>query len=205
MWQPKVTYQYPKEKPPVPERFRGMLTFHIEECIACDLCVRACPSACIDLTSERNAAGKKIIQNYTIDFGKCNWCRLCEEACPTNPKSVHHTMEYEMMFMSRDDFKITWTKDAEGRPLVPVNAAGTPVGPWADTPDKHLSVGIGAHKAPMVPAAAAPAADCSSLPQSLILHEVPQVWIDRIPSLRNRIWRLGHWRERPRQQLRPHR
>jgi len=76
----------------------------------------------------RNEAGKKIIQNYTIDFGKCNWCRLCEEACPTNPKSVHHTNEYEMMFMSRDDFKITWLKDDKGTPLVPVNAAGKPMG-----------------------------------------------------------------------------
>jgi NADH-quinone oxidoreductase subunit I len=158
MFQPKVTYQYPKEKPPVPERFRGMLTFHIEECIACNLCVIACPSACIDLTSERNAAGKKVIQDYTIDFGKCNWCRLCEEACPTNPKSVHHTMEMELMFMSRDDFKITWTKDKEGRPLMPVNAAGAPTQPWADHPEKHLSVGIGAHKAPPPAAGAAPAA-----------------------------------------------
>ena len=164
MFEPKVTYQYPKEKPPVPERFRGMLTFHIEECIACDLCVRACPSACIDLTSERNAAGKKIIQNYTIDFGKCNWCRLCEEACPTNPKSVHHTMEYEQMFMSRDDFKITWTKDDQGTPLVPVNAAGTPIGPWKDSiPQKHLSVGIGAHK-PVAPAAAAAPAPAAPPP-----------------------------------------
>ncbi|MFA5974601.1 MAG: NADH-quinone oxidoreductase subunit I [Elusimicrobiota bacterium] len=110
LFERKVTLQYPKEKAALPERFRGMLTFHIEECIACDLCVRACPSACISLKSERNAAGKKIIQTYTIDFGKCNWCRLCEEACPTNPKSVHHTLEYERMFHSRDDFKITWNK-----------------------------------------------------------------------------------------------
>jgi NADH-quinone oxidoreductase subunit I len=153
MFQPKVTYKYPYQKPPLADRFRGMLTFHIEECIACDMCVRACPSSCIDLTSARNAAGKKIIETYTIDFGKCNWCRLCEEACPTNPKSVHHTMEYETMFLSRDDFKITWTKDAEGRPLVPVNAAGKPMGPWDDVPNKHLSVGMGAHKAPQ-PAAA---------------------------------------------------
>lgn len=165
MWQPKVTYQYPREKPPVPERFRGMLTFHIDECIACDLCVRACPSECIALTSERNAAGKKVIQNYTIDFGKCNWCRLCEEACPTNPKSVHHTMEYELMFMSRDDFKITWTKDAQGTPLVPVNAAGQPIGPWADVPDKHLSVGLGAHKVPPpAPAAAVPGPSAGATP-----------------------------------------
>jgi NADH-quinone oxidoreductase subunit I len=148
LFQRSVTIQYPKEKAPIPERFRGMLIFHIDECIACDLCVHACPSACIALESLRNEAGRKVIQNYTIDFGKCNWCRLCEEACPTNPKSVHHTLEYELVFLSRDDFKITWTKDAQGRPLAPVNAAGQVIGPWADTPDKHLSVGIGAHKAP---------------------------------------------------------
>jgi len=160
MFQPKVTLQYPKEKATMADRFRGMLTFHIDECIACDLCVRACPSACIALEAVRNEAGKKIIQNYTIDFGKCNWCRLCEEACPTNPKSVHHTNEYEMMFMSRDDFKITWLKDDKGTPLVPVNAAGKPMGPWPDVPEKHLSVGIGAHKAalPPKPVAAAGAA-----------------------------------------------
>ena len=161
MFQPTVTVQYPKEKATVYDRFRGMLTFHIDECIACDLCVRACPSTCIALESVRNEQGKKVIQNYTIDFGKCNWCRLCEEACPTNPKSVHHTNEYELMFMSRDDFKITWLKDAKGTPLVPVNAAGKPIGPWPDDPIKHLSVGIGAHKAPPpakpVAAAATPA------------------------------------------------
>jgi NADH-quinone oxidoreductase subunit I len=155
MFQPKVTYQYPYQKPPLAERFRGMLTFHIEECIACDMCVRACPSSCISLTSERNAANKKVIQDYTIDFGKCNWCRLCEEACPTPVKSVHHTMEYEHMFYTRDDFKITWTKDADGRPRVPVNAAGIPAGPWADRPEKHSSVGIGASRAPAATAAAA--------------------------------------------------
>ncbi len=153
LFQKKVTYQYPHEKPPLAERFRGMLTFHIDECIACDLCVRACPSACISLESQRNAQGKKEIQMYTIDFGKCNWCRLCEEACPTNPKSVHHTLEYEQMFLSRDDFKITWMKDAVGRPLTPVNAAGKPMGPWHDVPAKHLSVGVGAHKAAPAPAA----------------------------------------------------
>lgn len=149
MFEPKVTVQYPFTKAKMPDRFRGMLTFHIDECIACDMCVRACPSACISLESARNEQGKKIIQNYTIDFGKCNWCRLCEEACPTNPKAVHHTMEYETMFLSRDDFKVTWLKDANGRPLVPVNAAGKPMGPWKDVAgDKHLSVGIGAHKTP---------------------------------------------------------
>jgi NADH-quinone oxidoreductase subunit I len=158
MFQPKVTLQYPYEKPKLSDRFRGMLTFHIDECIACDLCVRACPSNCIALVSERNAAGKKEIQNYTIDFGKCNWCRLCEEACPTPIKSVHHTDEYEMMFMSRDDFKITWTKNAKGEPLEPINAAGKPMKPWGHNPELHMTEGIGANKPGAAAATATPAA-----------------------------------------------
>ena len=59
--------------------------------------------------------------------------------------------------------KITWLKGADGTPLVPVNAAGKTMGPWPDVAGhKHLSVGIGAHKAPPaakpvgVAAAAAP-------------------------------------------------
>ncbi len=158
MFQSKTTIAYPHVKAPIPDRFRGMLDFHIDECIACDLCVRACPSNCISLESQRNTAGKKEIQNYTIDFGKCNWCRLCEEACPTNPKSVHHTLEYEVAFMSRDDFKITWLKDAQGRPLTPVNAAGQPVKSWGGNvvPSKFLSVGVGSHKAPIAAASSTP-------------------------------------------------
>jgi len=59
---------------------------------------------------------------------------------PTNPKSVHHTNEYELMFESRDDFKITGSK-MRRETLVPVNAAGKPIGPWADVAGaKHLSV-----------------------------------------------------------------
>ena len=49
MFERKVTIQYPKEKATMSDRFRGMLTFHIDECIACDMCVRACPSDCISL------------------------------------------------------------------------------------------------------------------------------------------------------------
>jgi len=86
------------------------------------------------LGHERNAAGKKKFQNYTIDFGKCNWCRLWRRSMPNAKKSVHHTDEYEMMFFSRDDFKITWTKNAEGNRYA-VNAAGKPMQPWGKSPN----------------------------------------------------------------------
>jgi NADH-quinone oxidoreductase subunit I len=55
-----VTEQYPLERPPVAERFRGAprLNNHPETnqtlCIACDLCAKACPENLIVVGSERD-------------------------------------------------------------------------------------------------------------------------------------------------------
>jgi NADH-quinone oxidoreductase subunit I len=112
LFQPSLTVQYPYEKLTVSERYRGALAFHPETCISCDMCVRACPSDCISLESKRNeTTGKKDLIWYQIDFAKCNFCRLCEEICPTKPKAVHHTREYELTFSSREDFMVRWTPD----------------------------------------------------------------------------------------------
>lgn len=44
-----------------------------DSCVACGLCVEACPTNCI---SEGNP--------YVIDEGACVSCGLCAEACPTS-------------------------------------------------------------------------------------------------------------------------
>jgi len=112
MFSPAVTVQYPFEKLTLSGLYRGALAFHPEICISCDMCVRACPSACITLHSERNPETKrKDLKWYRIDFAKCNFCRLCEEICPTKVKSVHHTKEYEMTFSDRKDFVVEWTPE----------------------------------------------------------------------------------------------
>lgn len=111
LFQPALTVQYPYEKLPPSDRFRGSLAFHPDICISCEMCVRACPSACISLEAKRNEAGKKDLAWYQIDFAKCNYCRLCEEVCPTKQKSIHHTREYELTFTSREEFMVRWTPD----------------------------------------------------------------------------------------------
>lgn len=103
------TFQFPKEKKPVPERFRGVLSFHPEICISCEMCVRVCPSDVISMEWVRNEeTKKKDLVWYQIDFAKCNVCRLCEEVCPTKVKSVHHSNEYEVVFEGRKDFLVKW-------------------------------------------------------------------------------------------------
>ena len=111
MWKPSITVHYPTEKLVPFERFRGALLFDAETCISCNLCVKACPSNCIQLENATNPETKKKIAKvdwYTIDFGKCNFCRLCEEACPTKPKSVWHSLDYEVVFNNRDEMVRCW-------------------------------------------------------------------------------------------------
>ena len=113
LFKPAVTIHYPDEKLVPFERYRGALLFDAETCISCNLCVKACPSNCIQLENAKNEAGKKIakVDWYTIDFGKCNFCRLCEESCPTKPKSVWHSLDYEVVFESRDEMVRCWKKE----------------------------------------------------------------------------------------------
>ena len=117
MLKPAVTVQYPHQKLTMSPRFRGALTFDKETCTACNLCVKACPTACISLEPAIDPATKKRVAKvswYQIDFGKCNYCRLCEEACPTKPvKSVRHTHEYEWGMHERKDMFVKWVRGAE--------------------------------------------------------------------------------------------
>ena len=111
MLKPAITVHYPTEKLVPYEKFRGALLFDADVCISCNLCVKACPSNCIQLENATNPETKKKIAKvdwYSIDFGKCNFCRLCEEACPTKPKSVWHSLDYEVVFFSRDEMVRCW-------------------------------------------------------------------------------------------------
>lgn len=124
-WQPAVTVQFPDEKLKTPERFRGALTFDKETCTACNLCVKACPTACISLEPAVDPLTKKRMAKvswYQIDFGKCNYCRLCEEACPTKPiKSVRHTHQYEWAMLERKEMFVKWERKIPSQE--PLNSA----------------------------------------------------------------------------------
>jgi NADH-quinone oxidoreductase subunit I len=157
MFSPAITVQYPVEKLELSDRWRGALAFHPDICISCDMCVRACPSKCITLEAERNEETKrKDLKWYKIDFAKCNFCRLCEEACPTKPKSVHHSKEYELTFTSRNDFIVEW------KPEEPQPAGLEPGQVWSKflTKEGHFD----AESAPAASKAPAPPAPAKAAP-----------------------------------------
>jgi formate hydrogenlyase subunit 6/NADH:ubiquinone oxidoreductase subunit I len=106
---PAVTVQYPDEKLRPYPGYRGALAYDTGACKACGLCVKACPSACIQLEAAVDDQGKRTgAAWFSIDFGKCNFCRLCEESCLGKPKGLWHTLDYELVFSSRGDMVRYW-------------------------------------------------------------------------------------------------
>ncbi len=102
-----VTLQYPEEKDIMPERSRGVVVLLSDKedgslnCTACELCMRACPTAAIRIIAPRGEDKKKKLELFELDFSLCCYCGLCEEAC--NFSALKLTGKYEYSTGNKDD------------------------------------------------------------------------------------------------------
>jgi len=100
----KITVQYPEEKTPQSNRFRGKHALRRyangeERCIACKLCEAVCPAMAITIEAEPRDDGSRRTTRYDIDLFKCIYCGFCEEACPVD--AIVETREFEYVFDQR--------------------------------------------------------------------------------------------------------
>lgn len=100
-----VTVQYPDEKRPVPERFRGRPALVAREdglprCVACGLCEKICPSLCIAVEADTGPGGTRALARYRLDLNRCSFCGLCVEACPV--EAIVMSAEYELAAGGRE-------------------------------------------------------------------------------------------------------
>jgi NADH-quinone oxidoreductase subunit I len=110
---PKVTIQYPDEKTPQSNRFRGLHALRRyengeERCIACKLCEAVCPAMAITIESEPRDDGSRRTTKYEIDLFKCIFCGFCEESCPVD--SIVETRVFEYHFENRGENIMTKEK-----------------------------------------------------------------------------------------------
>lgn len=95
----KITVQYPEEKTPMSNRFRGLHALRRypngeERCIACKLCEAVCPAMAITIESAQREDGTRRTTRYDIDLTKCIFCGFCEESCPVDSIVETHVLEY---------------------------------------------------------------------------------------------------------------
>ncbi len=86
------TAAYPKEKPDIPDRFRGLPVLHPDKCPeGCNVCADVCPTDAI-------VGHDKTLQ---LDLGRCLFCTECTEACPEG--AVEFSIDYRLSTRTRTD------------------------------------------------------------------------------------------------------
>jgi NADH-quinone oxidoreductase subunit I len=86
------TQMYPKQRPDLPPRTRGVIALMEENCTVCMLCSRECPDWCIYIDSHKEmvppakeggrARTRNVLDRFAIDFSLCMYCGICIEVCP---------------------------------------------------------------------------------------------------------------------------
>lgn len=97
-----ITIQYPDERMPIPDRYRGIHYLEQEKCINCLACARACPIDCIEMDAIRHGKELEWV-SFSVDYQKCMFCELCVYPCPKD--CIHMGTEFAFVTEDRSELK----------------------------------------------------------------------------------------------------
>ena len=145
MLKPKLTTQFPEEKPKLPANYRGVHRLNRDEqgrvkCVACYMCSTACPAHCIDIVAAPSPwpDREKYPETFVIDELRCIYCGMCEEACPVD--AIELTTLFDLTGLSREEMmfdkeKLLSVFDETTRAGTdPVRTSSGRLGPASDLP-----------------------------------------------------------------------
>jgi len=101
------TIQFPSETTDASDNYRGLHFNDLDQCIGCGNCSTICQNDAIDMIPLDHIEATEGDSGLRprIDNGRCCWCALCIDVCPTG--SLNLTKDYIFVSDSPDDF--LWT------------------------------------------------------------------------------------------------
>ncbi len=110
MFRKPRTVVYPKEKIIIPEGSRGVMHLKLDLdsldiiCNGCGLCSIICPQNCIEVKKRVEKNGRIILEDFTLDLGKCIFCGNCVEFCEIN--AIDMSYQYQLADYRRKNLKL---------------------------------------------------------------------------------------------------
>ncbi|MBN1885132.1 MAG: FAD-dependent oxidoreductase [Candidatus Krumholzibacteriota bacterium] len=119
------TIRRPVEDRPGSPRYRGFHVNDVDRCIGCGTCEAICQNEAIDMVfvpgadpATGAAAGDSGLRPR-VDYGRCCWCALCVDVCPTGCLGM--ASEYNWITLDGDDWRYVpgvetkpWDGDGRG-------------------------------------------------------------------------------------------
>jgi len=109
---PYTTAKPLDDRPGAP-RYRGFHTNDIEKCIGCGTCEEICQNNAIDLVPVEGRSSKHGDSGLrpAVDYGRCCWCALCVDICPTGSLG----MSNEYVWVDNDPEVFRFVPGAEAK------------------------------------------------------------------------------------------